>query len=107
MRTNEVSHFNKEDFITKNSFLDAKLERMQWYFPIIERILEQENMPDDIKFISVMESSLIPDALSTSGAVGYWQFKDITATELGLRINRNVDQRKNIISASHAANSSE
>lgn len=86
-----------------NSFLDAKLERMQWYFPIIERILEEEDVPDDLKYIAVMESSLIPEALSTSSAVGYWQFKKPTGEELGLVINNDIDERKYIVASTRAA----
>ncbi|SOE22805.1 membrane-bound lytic murein transglycosylase D [Spirosomataceae bacterium TFI 002] len=86
-----------------NSFLDAKLERMQWYFPIIERILEEEDVPDDLKYIAVMESSLIPEALSTSSAVGFWQFKKATGEELGLVINNDIDERKYIVASTRAA----
>lgn len=87
----------------QNSFLDAKLERMQWYFPIIERILDEEDVPDDLKYIAVMESSLIPEALSTSSAVGFWQFKKPTGEELGLVINNDIDERKYIHESTRAA----
>ena len=87
----------------QNSYLDAKLERMQWYFPIVEKILEEENVPDDLKYLAVQESDLQPDALSSSGAVGFWQFKEPTAVELGLAINRDIDERKYIYSSTKAA----
>ena len=80
----------------QNKFLDQKLERMQWYFPIIERLLEQEDVPEDIKYLAVMESSLLPEAISTSNAVGFWQFKEATAKEVGLKVDNNQDDRKNI-----------
>ncbi|TBX26148.1 LysM peptidoglycan-binding domain-containing protein [Jiulongibacter sediminis] len=87
----------------ENSYLDAKLERMQWYFPIIESILEEEGVPDDLKYLAVQESNLMPDALSSSGAVGFWQFKEPTAAELGLKMNREVDERKYIFESTRAA----
>jgi membrane-bound lytic murein transglycosylase D len=86
-----------------NKFLDQKLERMQLYFPIIEKVLEEENTPEDLKYLSVMESSLLPEAISSSNAVGYWQFKEATAKEVGLRIDNNQDERKNIYFATKAA----
>jgi membrane-bound lytic murein transglycosylase D len=101
-------HKEVENLVTslltpRNSYLDAKLERMQWYFPFIEKILEDESLPDDLKYLSVLESSLEPDAISTSGAVGFWQFKEPTAKELGLVINRDIDERKNIFESTRAA----
>lgn len=87
----------------QNKYLTDKLERMQWYFPIIEGILEEEEIPDDFKYVAVSESSLLPDAVSSSNAVGFWQIKQATAQELGLRIDDNVDERKNIFSSTRAA----
>ena len=55
------------------------LDRVSIYFPIIEKILKEENIPDDFKYLSIQESSLISDAESSSNAVGFWQFKSETA----------------------------
>jgi membrane-bound lytic murein transglycosylase D len=87
----------------QNKFLELKLERMQWYFPIIEKVLQDEDLPEDFKYLAVMESSLLPEALSSSNAVGFWQFKEATGVEAGLVINNNVDERKNIHEATKAA----
>jgi membrane-bound lytic murein transglycosylase D len=84
------------------SFL-VKAERARTYFPIIEQIFAEENVPDDIKFLAIQESALIPDAVSTSNAVGFWQFKDFTAIEMGLRVDKEVDERLNIVSSTRAA----
>jgi membrane-bound lytic murein transglycosylase D len=86
-----------------NKFLDQKLERMQLYFPIIERVLEEENAPEDLKYLCVLESALLPEAISSSNAVGYWQFKEGTAKESGMRIDNNQDERKNIYFSTKAA----
>jgi membrane-bound lytic murein transglycosylase D len=87
----------------QNSFFQEKVERMQLYFPIIERILEEENVPDDFKYLAVLESALNADAVSSTNAVGFWQFKDFTAEEMGLSMNRNQDDRKNLQLSTRAA----
>jgi membrane-bound lytic murein transglycosylase D len=87
----------------EGEFLNRKVEKMQWYFPIIEDILEEVGVPDDFKYIAVLESSLEPNAVSTSNAVGFWQFKQPTALEMGLRIDRTIDERKDIFQSTRAA----
>ncbi|MBS1542325.1 MAG: LysM peptidoglycan-binding domain-containing protein, partial [Bacteroidetes bacterium] len=57
----------------------------------------------DFKYLALQESALVPDAVSSSNAVGFWQFKDFTAKEMGLRVDEVVDERMNIASASLAA----
>jgi membrane-bound lytic murein transglycosylase D len=87
----------------ENKYLLDKLQRIQWYFPIIESILEEEEVPEDFKYVAVAESSLLPDAISTSNAVGYWQMKPATAQEVGLRVDKEIDERKNIYASTRAA----
>jgi membrane-bound lytic murein transglycosylase D len=82
---------------------NIKVERAKTYFPIIEKIFYEEQVPDDFKYLSLQESALIADAVSSSNAVGFWQFKDFTAIEMGLRVDNVVDERMNIVSASRAA----
>jgi membrane-bound lytic murein transglycosylase D len=89
--------------IPENKYVLDKLQRMQWYFPVIERILELEKVPDDFKYLAVVESSLLPDAISSSNAVGFWQMKASTAQEMGLRVDSDIDERKNIYSSTRAA----
>lgn len=87
----------------QNKFLEQKLERMQWYFPIIEKIFEEEDIPEDLKYLAVLESSLLPEAISSSNAVGFWQFKEATAKEVGLKVDNKQDDRKNIYLSTKAA----
>ncbi len=87
----------------ENKYLLDKLQRIQWYFPIIESILEEEEIPEDFKYVAISESSLLPDAISSSNAVGYWQMKATTAQEVGLRVDKEIDERKNIYSSTKAA----
>jgi membrane-bound lytic murein transglycosylase D len=82
---------------------NIKAERAKTYFPIIEKIFREEQLPDDFKYLALQESALIADAVSTSNAVGFWQFKDFTAIEMGLRVDREIDERMNIVTSSRAA----
>jgi membrane-bound lytic murein transglycosylase D len=82
---------------------NIKADRARSYFPIIEKIFAEEGVPDDFKFLVLQESSLVSDAVSVSNAVGFWQFKDFTAVEMGLRVDKEVDERMNIASSTRAA----
>jgi membrane-bound lytic murein transglycosylase D len=92
------------DMLTKSpKHVAIKAERAKTYFPIIEKVFEEERVPDDFKYLVLQESALISDAVSVSNAVGFWQFKDFTAVEMGLRVDKEVDERMNIVSSSRAA----
>jgi membrane-bound lytic murein transglycosylase D len=84
-------------------YFNIKVERARTYFPIIEKIFAEERLPDDFKYLVLQESALIADAVSVSNAVGFWQFKDFTAVEMGLRVDKEIDERMNIASSSRAA----
>lgn len=84
-------------------YFNAKVVKANTYFPIIEKAFNEEGVSPDFKYLSLQESALIPDAVSTSNAVGYWQFKDFTAIEMGLRVDKNIDERMNIYASSRAA----
>jgi len=85
------------------SYLRIKQDRVDLYMPTIERVLRENNVPDDLKFLVIQESSLISDAVSTSNAVGFWQFKQGTAEEVFMRVDRQIDERKNIVSSTKGA----
>jgi len=92
------------DALTKSpKYFGIKVERARTYFPLIEKVFAEERLPDDFKYLVLQESALIADAVSVSNAVGFWQFKDFTAMEMGLRVDKQVDERMNIISASRGA----
>ena len=65
------------------------------YFPIIEPILKQYNIPDDFKYLAVIESGL-DNVVSPSGAAGFWQIMKGTAREYGLEVNKDIDERYNL-----------
>ena len=92
------------DALTQHpKYFNVKVERAKTYFPTIERIFAEEHLPDDFKYLSLQESALVPDAVSVSNAVGFWQFKDFTAREMGLRVDSEVDESMHIASASRGA----
>jgi membrane-bound lytic murein transglycosylase D len=70
---------------------------------MVEEVLKREGIPDDFKYLAIQEGQFISDAVSTSNAVGFWQFKKATAQELGLRVDNLVDERKHIISSTIGA----
>ncbi len=75
---------------------DHTAEMLGWaavYFPIFEKALAEEGLPTDLKYLTIVESALNPNALSRSGAGGLWQFMKPTARECGLTINTYVDER--------------
>ncbi|MBB6002395.1 LysM peptidoglycan-binding domain-containing protein [Arcicella rosea] len=84
-------------------YLDVLVDKMVIHFPVIERILADAGVPDEIKYLCVQESVFDPDAISISGAVGYWQFKTETAREVGLRVDGLVDERKHLAASTKAA----
>ena len=77
-------------------------KRAQKYFPVIEPILEKHGVPDDFKYLSVIESGLT-NAVSPAGAKGFWQIMRTTGRENGLEINSNVDERYHLEKATEVA----
>ena len=92
------------DRLTRSqAYYNILVDRMNLYFPYIEREHRKAGIPDEIKFLVIQESALISDAVSSANAVGFWQFKDFTGREVGLVIDRKVDERLNIVSASRGS----
>jgi len=79
------------------------LKRAARYFPFIEKALRDAGIPDDLKYLAVAESSLIPYARSTSGALGHWQFIPETGQKKGLRKDHTVDERLALERSTEAA----
>jgi membrane-bound lytic murein transglycosylase D len=85
------------------SYFKLKTDRVNLYLPFVERELKSQGVPDELKYLVIQESGLVADAVSTSNAVGFWQFKQGTAEEVGLRVDAQVDERKNIVTSSRGA----
>ena len=78
------------------------LQRSGRFFPVIELILHEEGIPNDFKYLAVIESGLSP-ALSPAGAAGLWQLMKGTAIDYGLEVNDQIDERYHIMKATRAA----
>jgi len=78
------------------------LKRSTRYLPYIEEMLKESELPDDLKFVAIAESALRPHAGSGKGAIGFWQIMAGTGRKYGLKINRRVDERRNIFASTNA-----
>lgn len=79
------------------------IKRANRYLPIIEPILKKNGVPDDFKYLAVIESNLDPKAVSPAKAAGLWQFLKTTGKEFGLEISPEVDERYHVEKATEAA----
>lgn len=77
-------------------------KRANRWFPVIEPILKKNGIPDDFKYIPVVESGLT-NIVSPAKATGYWQFIEATGKTYGLQINDEVDERYNVAKSTEAA----
>ena len=83
-----------------NTFLYQK--RSKRWFPYLEKILEREGVPTDLKYLALIESGLT-DVVSPAGATGFWQFMKGTGEDYGLEINEYVDERYHVEKSTVAA----
>ncbi len=102
--------FNQEVKTLINTYISAGrnnteliLSRSQYYFPIMEKLIKEHQLPEEIKYLAVIESGLRPKVKSHVGAVGLWQFMSGTAKEYDLRIMTSVDDRKDVRKSTEAA----
>lgn len=77
--------------------------RISIFMPWVEDALKRCGMPEDLKYLVIQESAFVGDAVSSSNAVGFWQFKDFTAREMGLIVNESIDERKHLYKSTIAA----
>lgn len=91
-------------FTSRNkNYLLVMERRRNLYFPIFEETLKRYNMPDEIKYLTIVESGLNPLAISRAGAAGLWQFMPGTGKEMGLIINEYIDERLDPYKSTEAA----
>lgn len=100
MPTNDVDVYERMDReLLVNTYWQSNgllmFKRAQKYFPVIEPILKKNGIPDDFKYLAVIESGLT-NAVSPAGARGVWQIMPATGKENGLEVNDNVDERYNL-----------
>ena len=96
--------FDRELLVNLNLHASTILaiKRANRAFPVIEPILKQYGVPDDFKYLAVIESGLT-NAVSSAGARGVWQFMPDTAKEKGMEVNDNVDERYDLEKSTQAA----
>jgi len=96
--------FDRELLVNANLHASTILiiKRANRAFKIIEPILEKNEVPNDFKYLAVIESSLI-NAVSSAGAKGVWQFMPATAKEIGMEVNDCVDERYHLEKSTEAA----
>lgn len=87
----------------KRNLVRYMLGMADFYFPIIEEVLDKHGLPIELKYLAVVESALNPVALSRVGACGLWQFMLPTGKSYGLKINSLVDERRDPLKATEAA----
>lgn len=100
IRSNLEKEFFTNIYWKNNSaILFSKISR---WFPYIEPILKEEDVPDDIKYIAVIESHL-SNEISPAGAAGFWQLVPSTARNYGLIVNDEIDERLDVEKSTRAA----
>ncbi len=96
--------YDKE--LLKNTYWQSNTlllhKRAAKYFPVIEPILKKNNLPDDFKYLALIESGL-ENVTSPAGAKGFWQIMKSTAKEFNLEVNSEVDERYHIEKSTQAA----
>jgi len=96
--------FDRELLVNANLHASTILiiKRANRVFKVVEPILEKNGVPNDFKYLAVIESALI-NAVSPSGAKGVWQFMPATAKEIGMEVNESVDERYHLENSTEAA----
>lgn len=79
------------------------LRLTDYYFPMFEEVFDQYGIPEELKYLSVIESALNPRAVSRAGATGMWQFMYYTGKTYGLTVNSLVDERRDPLKSTVAA----
>lgn len=102
---NVWENLDREFLVTLGSEAQVVLwmKRARRYFPHIEKRLKEMGLPDDLKYVTITESSLRPEAVSSSGAAGIWQFIPSTGERYGMRKNRAFDERFDFFKATEGA----
>lgn len=101
--TAEVKGFLRVYLTSRPEWTEILLGRTAIYFPIFERKIEDKGLPNDLKFVSIIESALRTGARSRVGAQGLWQFMPGTAKMNQLVIDKNVDEREDPYRSTDAA----
>lgn len=83
--------------------LDVMLSLSEFYFPVFEQSLAKFEVPEELKYLTIVESAMNPQATSRVGAAGLWQFMYTTGKNYGLEVNSIIDERRDTYKSSDAA----
>jgi hypothetical protein len=101
----EIKESLEKEFFSNKSWKNSSLalfNKAQKWFPLIEPILKKEGVPDDFKYVAIIESHL-SNVVSPMGASGFWQLMPVTAQHYGLTVNSEVDERLDVEKATYVA----
>ena len=90
-------------YLSRREDMARVLGLTRYYFPIYEKIFRDSGIPEELKYLSIVESQLNPNAVSRMGATGPWQFMSNIAKSYGLNMDGYVDERRDPIQSSYAA----
>jgi len=99
----KIDEYMKRHLTRNRAYFEYCLERFDKVRPTMERIFMEHGLPKDLVYVAMVESGGNPNAVSPAGAVGYWQFLPGTARLYGLRVDRWVDERRELEKSTHAA----
>lgn len=101
--TGEVERRVKEYTVNYTASTEKILGRVMLYFPIFEAEIEKRGLPEELKYVAIIESLLRPEGTSRSGAAGLWQIMKRTGRMLGLEVSSKIDERRDPIKSTKAA----
>jgi len=94
----EIKESLEKEFLTDDVWQNSSLilfKKAQKWFPLIEPILKKQGIPDDFKYVAIIESHL-SNVVSPMGAAGFWQLMPATAQHFGLTVSDNIDERLDV-----------
>ncbi len=94
-----IDHFQKDGRPT----LQGWVNRSAQYYPMMKQIFKEYRVPEDLIYVSIIESGFNPQSVSHANAVGPWQFVPSTARQYGLRMDQWVDERRDPVKSTRAA----
>ncbi len=100
---NEYVQAEIDNYLSQRSDISREIGLGKYYFPIYEKAFREAGIPDEIKYLSIVESQLNPNAVSRVGATGPWQFMSSTARMYGLTMDEYTDERRDPVQSSYAA----
>jgi membrane-bound lytic murein transglycosylase D len=103
VQNDAVSNYMAYYWIRRPETMETWLKRSEWYFPMMQRIFIEENVPTELIYLSFIESGLQPNAVSRAKAVGLWQFMQATGLMYGLKVDTWVDERRDPEKSTRAA----